>query len=147
MSASKLVNAWKEVVSRDAVFRTVFVQRPGDTGIFDQVILDNVKPQVEHIFAEPHLIRNPHRIPSPRWSDGETHHRFTVLQVPCGETYILLEYSRALIDRLSHQTVFQDLSHLYNGGKHSKEVVSFEALTSFTSRISTPEGTLSWEKV
>lgn len=147
---SRLASAWKEIVSRHAIFRTVFVRRPQSDGQFDQVVLHGVEPCVKHVSdRESSSHQALLRYSGPRWGEHEVHHTLTVFEGRDNETTtVLLDCSHALIDHMSLQTVFRDLSDAYVGAtpRHG-ESGPYSNLVAFTSRRSAPESVSFWRKL
>lgn len=150
VDVSRLISAWKEVVSRHAILRTVFVRRPQSDSQFDQVVLNSVEPRIELVSSQE--VSPLQALPdssSPGWDEHEVHHRLTVFEGRGnGTTTALLECSHALIDHASLQTIFRDLSDAYSGpGKMIDESVPYSNLVAFTARNATPESASFWGKI
>ena len=115
--ATRLVEAWQEVVSRHAALRTIFVEGLSDPGSFDQVVLNHITTHVDQLqcdqydevvpLFDEHNLNNlaSHRPP----------HRFSVCVISSGKVYCRLNMSHTIMDGMSMSIIFRDLALAYEG--------------------------------
>ncbi|KAI3320864.1 acetyl-CoA synthetase-like protein [Xylariaceae sp. AK1471] len=149
LDTSNLLLAWKKLVSHHAILRTVFVRRPGNPYLFDQVILERIEPQVEILNTQSYRAETLLQLPPTTWEEHEPHHKLTVANSTSGHILILLECSHALIDFTSLQIMFRDLAKACSGsdGKGREETMQFVNLVDKKCLEVTHESDIFWRKL
>ncbi|CRG88172.1 Nonribosomal peptide synthetase 8 [Talaromyces islandicus] len=112
VSIENLVNAWKTVVNRHQVLRTIFIQGVNKTATFAQVVLRNVdaKPLV---FNDSNPIQRLRKEPPTVFQNVEPWHNLLVCQDNSGKTFCRIDIHHALFDATSVETLFRELSESY----------------------------------
>jgi amino acid adenylation domain-containing protein/non-ribosomal peptide synthase protein (TIGR01720 family) len=118
VDASRVVQAWQEVVRHHALLRTVFVDAISQTraGSYDQIVLKDVQPpmvvrecpigsDVSKVFAE---------LEPMDYQDETPQHRFSVFHSSDG-VFCVLEMSHAIMDGASMDILLRDLGRAYEG--------------------------------
>ncbi|KAK8031980.1 hypothetical protein PG990_001714 [Apiospora arundinis] len=117
IDASRLRDAWLQVVSRHPVLRTVFVDHPTDTGYHVQVVLPHVIPEInistsqsvdEALLLWKNLGKND-------YPAGQLMHRFSICSTAGGRALVRFDFSHCILDAQSCQVLFKDLSQAYAG--------------------------------
>ena len=95
----QLCSAWQLVSSRHAALRTVFIESVTQTGLYDQVVLRKVSPDMLFIDAVPpdDPVDELNSLPGVRMDDNKPPHRLTVCRTPT-RTLIKLDISTAICD-------------------------------------------------
>ncbi|XPS72575.1 hypothetical protein M3J07_004727 [Ascochyta lentis] len=113
--------AWKTVVDKHCIPRTIFVER--DTGEFTQVVLREVQPAIEcTIFGDTEETQDKllERIsaetqPLPLPLSGKLLHSLRIYQLSPGRVMIRLDKNHLLTDGSSSRILIQDLLDAYQG--------------------------------
>jgi len=114
-----LADAWRQVVKRHSALRTIFLENIGsDEGLYDQVVLKHVEPNIGHFQCE-----NEHEAleifekqRSISYDNGRTPpHRFSICSTSGGRVFCCLEISHAIMDGHSMSVLFSDLQQGYEG--------------------------------
>ncbi|KAF7155563.1 hypothetical protein CNMCM5623_008105 [Aspergillus felis] len=112
---SHLEAAWRAVVNRHAILRTVFVDSPWPESYMEQAVLKNVSPEVVLTnISDPLLlgwISNPGQA---RWSKGKCPHTMRVWETNDGEILCRLDLSHVIMDRTTLSIIQNDLSLAYD---------------------------------
>ncbi|KAL4950600.1 hypothetical protein BDW69DRAFT_187197 [Aspergillus filifer] len=99
--ANNLVDAWKLVVSRHAMLRTLFVENLTSRELFGQNDEDVVSTFDNNSPAE--------------YNELQPHHRLSVCETKSGELFFRLELSHAVMDGVSISIILRDLQLAYSG--------------------------------
>jgi hypothetical protein len=116
VSSEKLVQAWKTVIARHSIFRTIFADHP-ETGRAIQILLSETnEPQVQRLRS---LSDSPEEalaaLPSPTFSPQEFEYRVTMCQAQNDKTACRLDIGHTLMDFASYNILLRDLAASYNG--------------------------------
>ncbi|RHZ49214.1 nonribosomal peptide synthetase fmqA [Aspergillus thermomutatus] len=112
---SRLEAAWREVVKRHAILRTVFVDSPWPESYMDQVVLQNVSPEVVLTKAsDPETVESTSKPGQTRWSKGQCQHTMRVCEMDNGEILCRLDLSHVIMDRTTLTIIQRDLSLAYD---------------------------------
>jgi hypothetical protein len=96
---SRICTAWQFVVARHAALRTVFIESVTETGLYDQIILRKVSPDMLFIDSMPpdDPIQELSNLPNVRVADKKPPHRLTVCKTPT-KLLVQLDISTAICD-------------------------------------------------
>ncbi|KAI2636178.1 acetyl-CoA synthetase-like protein [Xylaria nigripes] len=149
LDSSKFLSAWKQLVNRHAILRTIFVRRPGDPDLFDQVILERTEPLIELIDAEFDQAQSLIQLPPAQWEEHKPQLKLTVTNGTSNQMLLLLECSHAMTDHISLQLMFQELSVPWSDSKENaiEEIVQFVNLFDERNRDNTHESDLFWRRM
>lgn len=116
VEVSRLEAAWRRVVQRHPILRTIFIESIGELGVYDQVVLKSDTSRVslytgskedgEKFFADQDPIR---------FNDIQPPHRLSICLVEDDRVYCQLEFNHAIIDGGSMPIVLRDLVLAYEG--------------------------------
>ncbi|KAH6661595.1 hypothetical protein B0J14DRAFT_690385 [Halenospora varia] len=114
---TRLKRAWKQVVARHAILRTMCVESVSENSGFQQVVLETHEPRVFHVQAKDHasaLQTFKNYIPI-NYSDPEPGHRLGICQLENGDVYFRLEINHTLNDAMSYQIICKEIGLAYDG--------------------------------
>jgi hypothetical protein len=118
-SWERLADAWRQVIKRHPVLRTIFLENiGGDEGVFDQVVLKQVEPNLGHFECESEqdalaIFGNQRSV---SYDNGRSPpHRFSICSTSGGRVFCCLEISHAIMDGHSMSVIFNDLQQAYQG--------------------------------
>ncbi len=117
LDIGRLGTAWNKVVTRHPVLRTVFIESVSDKGIFDQVVLRSVEPDIVSIQCEggeSYLAHLKAQQPA-TYESFKPHHRLTLVGTSTARMLFQLEISHALVDAESIAIVVRDLACACDG--------------------------------
>ncbi|KAL2832125.1 hypothetical protein BDW59DRAFT_157587 [Aspergillus cavernicola] len=114
---TRLEGAWRMVVSRHAMLRTLFVENLTNQDLFSQVVLKSFDPSPIHLscledsdvlsaFDNQHLAV---------YNERQPHHRLTICETARGKLFFRLELSHAAMDGASIAVILRDLQLAYDG--------------------------------
>ncbi|KAG8411848.1 Nonribosomal peptide synthetase [Metarhizium acridum] len=116
VDAARLASAWRQVVQRHSSLRTVFIESSARNGLFDQVVLKKVDPDIvmvdcavleaDRVFKEQGALL---------FASGMLPHRLTICQVSADRLLIKLDINHAIIDGSSIANIVYDLVLAYEG--------------------------------
>jgi amino acid adenylation domain-containing protein/non-ribosomal peptide synthase protein (TIGR01720 family) len=130
----RLLMAWNQVVDRHSCLRTIFIESvSGDDGIFDQVVLKKVIPNITQMdcSSENYALQLLGKKQSATYGDGtKPPHRFTICKTSDGKVFCKLEISHAIMDGSSMSIIVRDLEAAYEGklrggGPRYSDYISF----------------------
>lgn len=123
-----MATAWKTVVRRHTMIRTIFVQQPSRTLGFYQAVLDNIEHWIEHI-KESSYVQDLLAFPEAQWHQYATQHELTIVEGTGSQITILLVCSYALIDYASLQILLRDIAHTYSGREAQPATIHYSDFT------------------
>ncbi|CAI7577277.1 unnamed protein product [Penicillium palitans] len=113
----RLVNAWQQVVSHHAMFRTIFVENLTPRDPFCQVVLKSydATPVFLQSSGENDVIATFDKEDPKDYSEATPAYRFTICQTPSGRLFARIEMSHAAMDGNSISIILRDLQLAYAG--------------------------------
>ncbi|KAJ5429495.1 AMP-dependent synthetase/ligase [Penicillium cf. griseofulvum] len=113
----RLINAWQQVVSHHAMFRTIFVENLTPRDPFCQVVLKSydATPVFLQSSGDDDVLATFDREHPKDYSEPEPAYRFTICQTPTGRLFARIELSHAAMDGNSISIIFRDLQLAYAG--------------------------------
>ncbi|KAL6863367.1 NRPS [Amphichorda felina] len=143
---NRLEAAWKAVVSRHSIMRTIFIQSPSAGHVFCQVVRKHWDPEVIRIYCEDadDVVPTLSRIGLPDYASGEPQHQLALCSTKKGQTYARVTFNHALMDASSIGVIFRDLIHGYDGHLSEVPSPSYGTYVSFLQRISATEALDYW---
>lgn len=125
MDPSALACAWKNVVKKHSLLRTVFIESLSQQGLIEQVVLKGVTPRIVWLQSDTaHATEDLEKQESLQFAHNELPHRLTICQSSSNRLYCRLDLSHAISDGTSMPIIFEDLLNFYT----EPEATSFEAL-------------------
>ncbi|KAI9729802.1 MAG: hypothetical protein M1818_008379 [Claussenomyces sp. TS43310] len=142
----RLLNAWRKVVNRHAILRTVFLSSSSDDESFDQVVLRQPTVRVSRIKCKDadalHTFCNfPESLDH---YDNRPAHRLMICETSEGKVVCRLEISHALIDGTSALILLNDLSLAYDDKLPHGVGASFGNYLSFVSGAAQEQASAYW---
>lgn len=144
VSIERLVNAWKNIVNRHQILRTIFIQGVNEAATFAQVVLRkvDVKPLV---LNDSDAIRRLKETPPTVFQNLEPWHNLLICQDSSGKTFCRIDIHHALFDATSVETLFRELSEAYEGDEITGFAPSYRNYISYL-RAQQPAVALSYWK-
>jgi amino acid adenylation domain-containing protein/non-ribosomal peptide synthase protein (TIGR01720 family) len=116
LDAKALQTAWEKVVQRHTSLRTVFIESVSQAGLYDQVLLKNIDPNVQiHECPEKAVDKIFKSRDKLAFRPGGTLHRFTICQISERAAICKLEINHAVIDGSSIANLMGDFIMAYDG--------------------------------
>ncbi|KAB5585673.1 non-ribosomal peptide synthetase [Coniochaeta sp. 2T2.1] len=114
IDTSRLCLAWQLVAARHAALRTVFVESVTQTGLYDQIVLRKVSPEMLFIDAVPpdDPVDELSNLPNIDVTEAKPPHRLTICRTP-PMTILSLEISSAVCDAATVDILLCDLWQTY----------------------------------
>ncbi|ERF73311.1 hypothetical protein EPUS_03144 [Endocarpon pusillum Z07020] len=147
VDCGRLRTAWHKVVERHAILRTVFVQRPLGTTIYDQVVLRRIEPNVEFAHCNRHRAQQSLQQEPHSWQQEQPLHKLTICEGPSGKVTCDMDISHALIDHLSLPPLFKDLGRYYAEEIPSQFAPPYSTLIADIESRSKDEAMQYWRKL
>jgi amino acid adenylation domain-containing protein len=134
LDSGVVADAWRQVVQRHPVLRTVFLENCGtEEGLYSQVVLKSIEPNIVHVECEDELqavnaIKNQRSV---SYSDGQCpNHRFTICSTTDGRTFCSLDISHVIMDGHSMSLLAKELrqaceGHLHGAGAPYSDYISW----------------------
>ncbi|CAA9959565.1 hypothetical protein PTMSG1_02982 [Pyrenophora teres f. maculata] len=146
ISLARLQQAWKDVVPRHSLLRTLLVDNvPGSTGTTN-VVLKDPQPSISVFSSEGtatiELFRSRYN-PAAQRHIGRLQHYLSICQLNNGKVYLCLDINHAIIDAHSRGILMHDLQEAYDANldPHS---TSFRDFASYTKQKSQEEAGRYW---
>ncbi|KAH7074756.1 hypothetical protein BKA63DRAFT_596436 [Paraphoma chrysanthemicola] len=119
--------AWERVVQRHASLRTVFIESVSQAGLYDQVLLRSIDPNIRiHKCSEKtveKIFRSQEKL---AFRPGHTLHRFTICHISATAAICKLEINHAIIDGSSISNLMGDFILAYDGRLTNQPGFAFE---------------------
>ncbi|KKK25307.1 hypothetical protein AOCH_002968 [Aspergillus ochraceoroseus] len=115
--ATKLGNAWRMVVSRHAMLRTLFVENLTSRDLFCQIVLKSFEPSPIHLRCSDDCdVLETFDIQKREiYNEHQPHHRLTICETTSGKVFFRIELSHAAMDGVSISIILRDLQMAYEG--------------------------------
>jgi amino acid adenylation domain-containing protein/non-ribosomal peptide synthase protein (TIGR01720 family) len=130
--AKKLERAWQEVVQRQAILRTVFVESIFSSSLYDQAVLREFPGEVVQLESKD---RDPstvlRELPGLEFSPGQPLHRLAICTTSSGAVFIRLDMNHAISDGASTSILLRDLTAAYHGHQISPPLSQYHDFVSF----------------
>lgn len=148
INLSRLQSAWKDVVGRHPILRTIFIDCLSTSNIFDQLVLKTFQPSVEIISCEigdDFSIRMG-ELPNLNYEGGRPCHRLSFFYKETGHVYALFDISHALVDASSLSLIVYDLKQAYDQKLTTSSGPRYSAYIAFLQQSSVAEDLNYWKK-
>ena len=147
MDARQVGAAWKKVVKRHSILRTILVDSYTRPGHFDQVVLESFSPRIEYPNLDQRSSSSKFSSRDPVSFDTyDTHHRMQLAQPSSSEVHMKLEISHTLVDGQSTEVLLRDLSAAYLGTQFSGSVLPYGDFVSYQSQIPVEPSRTYWSE-
>ncbi|KAH6871614.1 hypothetical protein B0T10DRAFT_590815, partial [Thelonectria olida] len=142
VSAGQLAQAWKQVVQRHPVLRTLFISVSHD-GLADQVVLRNVEPHVR-ILNESDEDENEDT--AQVTIKGRPDHRLRLRQLNSGKVILEWKFNHVIIDAMSLAVLQRDITLAYEGRLPSTPGPQYRQYIDFIQGLDYEASRSYWEK-
>jgi amino acid adenylation domain-containing protein/non-ribosomal peptide synthase protein (TIGR01720 family) len=106
--------AWRKVIRRHPILRTVFIEGKTGSGHYNQLVLKEYEPEIPHLLADDSAPTVMLAAQMPIESRGVTpRHRFATCSSPGGNFLCQLDINHALFDGASHAVLLRDFALAY----------------------------------
>ncbi|KAK4898086.1 hypothetical protein LTR49_027888, partial [Elasticomyces elasticus] len=140
-TTERLEEAWAKVVALHPALRTTFVESPGRSGGFDQIIWKRVEPRVTLSADGPPVRISNSKIGRETF---QVPHHLVLTPVSPREIHFTLDISHAIIDGQSTQILLQDLCKAYCGEIDEDEAPNFTDFVQFEQEASDNGAAIYW---
>lgn len=139
LSAQSLGDAWRHVVQRQPMLRTVFLPNMRGNGSFDQAVLRDPVPSIRHVdlgdatddeMALQTVKQSIAETKGDIFSYGKLPHEFTTYTIG-NKTFVFIRLSHALVDGFSLPIVLNDLREAFAHRLSTTPGLSYRELVSF----------------
>ncbi|KAL4905874.1 hypothetical protein BDW74DRAFT_177571 [Aspergillus multicolor] len=115
--AARFLEAWRMVVSRHAMLRTLFVENVTSQDLYSQLVLKSCEPTILHLSCpnDDDVVSTFDNQPPAVYNEYKPHHRLTLCETTSGRLFFRLELSHAVMDGVSIAVILRDLRLAYNG--------------------------------
>ncbi|KAK4169038.1 hypothetical protein QBC43DRAFT_356593 [Cladorrhinum sp. PSN259] len=124
----RVERAWKAVVQRHAILRTVFVQTAvaaRETSPFFQAVLKSPEPNLRHVRVTTSVAQDEETHSQvvkvlerdddgPKYTAAQPQHRVTICTTAAGQTYFKLDIGHALMDAFTIDLLLRDFGNEYH---------------------------------
>ncbi|KAK5624973.1 hypothetical protein RRF57_000689 [Xylaria bambusicola] len=133
VDTDRVIAAWRRIVARHPIFRTVFVNSVSQDDFVDQVVLKNIvaEPFTMAPSEENNLLSALSGQPKFAVCNGKLPYRFSIGQTLAGDVLCSLEISHALYDGITKQNVLHELERGYRGDLTSRPGPSYSDYISY----------------
>ncbi|MCJ1305202.1 Nonribosomal peptide synthetase 8 [Hypocenomyce scalaris] len=150
LQRSRLSEAWRLVVARHSVLRSVFTNQLSSRGIFHQIILAGSPLSINWVFAaegESAIEALRHLRPLP-FDDMHLPYRLTACEDADSRILCRLDISHALIDHVAINIIFSDLIASYGGNSVNidRPALGFGDYIAYSHLHAPEKGTLYWQE-
>ncbi|KAL4766170.1 nonribosomal peptide synthase Pes1 [Aspergillus foveolatus] len=114
---ARLAEAWRMVVSRHAMLRTLFVENLTSRDLFSQLVLRNCEPSIFYLSCstDDDVVSTFNNQCPEIYNEYKPHHRLTFCETASGRVFFRLELSHAAMDGVSISVILRDLQLAYDG--------------------------------
>lgn len=142
----RLAAAWKSVVARHAILRTVFLQSVSGQDLFYQVVRKHWEPQIHRIHCQDpnDVVPAFARVGRPQYGEGQPQHQLLLCEASTGEAYIQVDVSHALIDASSFGIIIKDFVQAYDRSLSELPAPSYGTYISFLQKSSADVSLAYW---
>jgi amino acid adenylation domain-containing protein/non-ribosomal peptide synthase protein (TIGR01720 family) len=139
LRAHSLAEAWRQVVQRQPMLRTIFLPNIRGNGSFDQAVLRDPLPSIRHIdlgdatdnkTALEKVKQTMAQTKGDIFSYGKLPHEFITYTID-SQTFVLIRLSHALVDGFSLPIVLSDLREAFAHRLSTKPGLCYRELVSF----------------
>lgn len=116
VDAERLAQAWRDVVQRHAILRTVFVDSIFPQSIYDQAVVRGLPADIVQLQAgdeDPSAVLR--SLPGLEFRPGQALHRVSICTTNAGAAFIRLDTNHAISDGASTGILLRDLAAVYHG--------------------------------
>lgn len=132
VNAKKLERAWQEVVQRQAILRTVFVDSIFPSSIYDQAVVRKFPGEVVQLESKD---RDPsavlRELPGLEFSPGQPLHRLSICTTSSGAVFVRLDMNHAISDGASTSILLRDLTAAYHDHQVSPPLSQYHDFVAF----------------
>lgn len=143
----RLANAWKSVVAKHSILRTIFSQ--DDSGLFLQIVLRHIDPEIQYLTLEDErelseVWANESKLPGNLPLSGRIMHCLKIYTTPSGSVYCMLSKNHLVTDGLSSRLLLGDFIAAYDG-RIETETIPYADYIDYVCQQDLGATTLYWE--
>ncbi|KAL4997132.1 hypothetical protein BDV10DRAFT_186497 [Aspergillus recurvatus] len=114
---ARLAEAWRMVVSRHAMLRTLFVENLTSWDLFSQLVLKTCEPPMLYLNCsdDGEVVSTFNNQHPAIYNEYQPHHRLTFCETASGRIFFRLELSHAAMDGVSISVILKDIQLAYDG--------------------------------
>jgi len=143
VKARRLGEAWKSVVQRHSILRTIFVDSISRPGQFEQVVLGGYEPAIE--YEEGEVLTFISHSP-PTFQPSKVAHRLQLAQTSYNEVFLRLDINHALVDGQSTQCILTDLFEAYKERPNTSPALQYDEFVAHLGQMPTQTSQTYWMK-
>ncbi|TVY84983.1 Nonribosomal peptide synthetase [Lachnellula suecica] len=142
----RVIDAWRLVIARHTILRTVFVKSASDADLVDQVVLKSTPADVCEIPSETEvsLLRHFSEQRQLRFAPGKLPYLFSVAQTLAGDVLCSLEINHAIFDGTTKQILLHEFQLAYEENVPSAPPVPYQEYIAYLSSISESSNKAYW---
>lgn len=146
--STRLANAWKTVVAKHSILRTIFSQH--DSGLFLQIVLHHIDPDVQHLTLEDEsqlskIWASESKSPGNSPLSGRIMHCLKIYTTPSGSVHCMLNKNHLITDGFSSRLLLKDFVAAYDG-RIETETIPYADYIDYVCQQDLAATTLYWEK-
>lgn len=122
VDVERLARAWETVVNRHTILRTLFIESVCPNMLFDQVVLQAIKPPIDIIDAQDRDVFAVMAGKANLSRDQDVLHHFTLCKTSDDRVICKIEISHALVDGASIDVLCQELAQAYDGKQQISKI-------------------------
>ena len=112
----RVEEAWKAVVQRHAVLRTLLIDSVDQKGLADQLVIREAKCQVQKFACEDGQAQATlGKLAKVEYQKGQLQHRLSLCKTSSGQVFCQLDLSHVISDGSSMPILLRDLAYAYGG--------------------------------
>ncbi|WEW60312.1 hypothetical protein PRK78_005797 [Emydomyces testavorans] len=142
----RLQAAWKKLIDRHPLLRTILVKHPDQKDRVQHVVLRSVETQPVLLCSDEDAIQKLTEYQPLELRYGDFPQRFTICQTTSGKVFAKYVGGQAVIDATSMSIILRELPQAYDGTLPLKQPPPYSSLISYLSHLSHPEILEYWEE-
>ena len=147
IDADRLASAWARVVQRHSSLRTVFIESSAQDGLFDQIVLKSVTPDVVIMTCSELDIAREFQSQQPiSYRSRTPPHRLTIARVAPNRLIGQLEINHAIVDGSSIANIVHDICQAYEGSLAAQPAFRFSDYIDFIQHSDVSASTDFWKQ-
>jgi non-ribosomal peptide synthase protein (TIGR01720 family) len=147
IDADRLASAWARVVERHSSLRTVFIESSAQDGLFDQIVLKSIIPDVVITTCSEQNIARIFQSQQPiSYRSRRPPHRLTIARVAPDRLIGQLEINHAIVDGSSIANIVHDICQAYEGSLAAQPTFRFSDYIEFIQHSDVSASTDFWKQ-
>ncbi|TVY84950.1 Nonribosomal peptide synthetase [Lachnellula suecica] len=147
IDAEHFANSWVRVVQRHSSLRTIFVESSSQDGLFDQVELKSITPDITMTTTREEDLNEMFDSQQPiSYRDPKPPHRLTIARVAPNKLICQLEINHAIVDGNSIANIVHDLCQAYEGSLAAQPAFRFRDYIEYIHQSDTSVSEKFWKQ-